>query len=60
MNGFYTLTIKNVEELTHSSRRVEFTIPDKIISKFKFQPGQYITLRKRLCHQTEFFETTDT
>jgi len=53
MNGFDTLTIKNVEKLTHSSRRVEFTIPDKIISKFKFQPGQYITLRKRFDNREE-------
>ena len=53
MNGFDTLTIKNVEELTHSSRRVEFTIPDKIISKFKFQPGQYITLRKQFDNREE-------
>ena len=53
MNGFDTLIVKNVEELTHSSRRVEFTIPDKIISKFKFQPGQYITLRKRFDNREE-------
>ena len=36
MNGFETLTIKNVEELTHSSRRVEFTIPEKIINEIPF------------------------
>ena len=45
---FDELTISNIQSLTSDAKRVEFHIPQNLKAKFKFQPGQYITLKKKI------------
>jgi ring-1,2-phenylacetyl-CoA epoxidase subunit PaaE len=46
MNVFEKLTVRKVQSLTFDSKKVEFHLPQGLKSKFKFQPGQYITIKK--------------
>lgn len=48
MSMFEELTISNIQSLTSDAKRVEFHIPQNLKAKFKFQPGQYITLKKKI------------
>ncbi|PQL95428.1 2Fe-2S iron-sulfur cluster-binding protein [Apibacter adventoris] len=40
--NFYSLTVKNVEQLTTKSIKVDLFIPTELISIFKWKPGQFI------------------
>jgi ring-1,2-phenylacetyl-CoA epoxidase subunit PaaE len=48
MSRFHTLTVKNIRRETKDSVSISFTIPDRLKTDFRFQPGQYLTLRSTI------------
>lgn len=48
MADFYTLTVKQIKKLTPSSVAITFDIPKDLIQTFKFEAGQYITIKKEI------------
>ncbi|MES2958962.1 MAG: 1,2-phenylacetyl-CoA epoxidase subunit PaaE [Pseudomonadota bacterium] len=45
---FHTLRVSRVEADTDEARIVSFAVPDALRDEFAFQPGQYLTLRRRI------------
>ncbi|MET2986056.1 2Fe-2S iron-sulfur cluster-binding protein [Aureibaculum conchae] len=48
MSTFYKLSVKEIQQETKNSISIVFTIPEDLQEKFKFIPGQYITIKKIL------------
>ncbi|MCX2679114.1 ferredoxin--NADP reductase [Galbibacter sp. EGI 63066] len=48
MIHFHTLTVKAVDKITPKSIVITFEIPENLSSEFKFEPGQYITIKKEI------------
>jgi len=48
MSTFYQLSIKEIRQETNDSVSIVFNIPQDLKEKFKFIPGQYITIKKTL------------
>lgn len=48
MAQFHKLTIKKIKRETDSAVSIEFDVPEKLSSEFKFIAGQYITIKKEL------------
>ena len=48
MSTFYKLSVKEIQQETKDSVSIVFTIPEDLQEKFKFIPGQYITIKKIL------------
>lgn len=46
MEGFTTLTVGSVEQLTSDSVAVTFDLPAELAPAFAFRPGQHLTLRR--------------
>ena len=46
MEGFTTLTVGSVEQLTSDSVAVTFDLPAELAPTFAFRPGQHLTLRR--------------
>lgn len=46
--GYFEIQIAAIERLNESAVKVEFLIPDKLSSNFKFIPGQYINMLKEI------------
>ena len=46
MEGFTTLTVGSVEQLTADSVAVTFDLPAELAPLFAFRPGQHLTLRR--------------
>jgi len=44
-NQFHNLTIKNITKETSDAISITFEIPSELTDKFKFQAGQYLTLK---------------
>ena len=51
--AFYSLRIKNIETQTRHSVAVEFEVPEDLKETFRFQPGQYLTLRSQINGEDE-------
>jgi len=45
MTTFHPLTIKDIQRETNDAVIVTFSIPAPLIAEFKFNPGQYLTLK---------------
>ena len=45
MSSFHKLAIKSIDRLTDKSISISFNIPENLKDTFKFQAGQYITLK---------------
>ncbi|WP_460220454.1 2Fe-2S iron-sulfur cluster-binding protein [Psychroserpens sp. MEBiC05023] len=45
MSQFHNLTIKNIKKETEKAVTISFEVPDNLKDNFKFQAGQYITLK---------------
>ncbi len=52
MSVFYPLKVKEVRRETASSVSVLFDVPIELESEFRFKPGQYVNIRKKL-HEKE-------
>ncbi|MFD1314084.1 2Fe-2S iron-sulfur cluster-binding protein [Namhaeicola litoreus] len=48
MSVFYPLKVKEVRRETPSSVSVLFEIPSELKSEFRFKPGQYVNIRKKI------------
>ncbi|MDY7394915.1 2Fe-2S iron-sulfur cluster-binding protein [Aureibaculum sp. 2210JD6-5] len=48
MSTFYKLSVKEIQQETKDSISIIFNIPLELQEKFKFIPGQYITIKKTL------------
>ena len=48
---FHSLYIKRIEKETTESVSVEFDVPEKLLSEFSFEAGQFLTLKKELNNQ---------
>jgi len=48
MAAFHILSIKKITPETHNSVSISFNIPNSLKDRFKFIPGQYITIQKEL------------
>lgn len=48
MSTFYKLSIKEIKRETKDAISIVFNIPQDLKEKFKFIPGQYITIKKTL------------
>jgi len=48
MTGFYKIPVKEITKETKKAVSVVFDIPEDLRSKFKFIPGQYITIQKEI------------
>lgn len=48
MSVFYKLSVKEIHQETEDSVSIVFNIPQENQEKFKFIPGQYITIKKEL------------
>ena len=48
MSVFYKLSVKEITRETQNAVSVVFDVPEKLQSKFKFIPGQYITIQIEL------------
>lgn len=48
MADFHTLTVKHIKPLTPTSVAITFDIPKDLIQTFKFEAGQYITIKKEI------------
>jgi ring-1,2-phenylacetyl-CoA epoxidase subunit PaaE len=46
--GYFEIQISAIERLNETAVKVEFLIPDKLSSNFKFIPGQYINMLKEI------------
>jgi ring-1,2-phenylacetyl-CoA epoxidase subunit PaaE len=44
--GFVRLRVAAVERLTRDSAAVTFHVPDELAERFRFRPGQHLTLRR--------------
>jgi len=42
--GYYSLSVSRIEKLNSKAVTVEFSIPEKLRSKFSFQAGQYLNI----------------
>lgn len=48
MANFYSLIIKNLEKETEDCTLISFDVPEELKTKFKFRPGQHLTLKKKI------------
>lgn len=48
MADFYPLTVKQIKPLTPTSVAITFEIPQDLRQTFKFEAGQYITIKKEI------------
>lgn len=48
MADFHSLVVKHIKKLTPSSVAITFDIPKDLIQTFKFEAGQYITIKKEV------------
>ena len=48
MSVFYKLVIKEIKRETKNAVSVLFEVPENLKSEFKFIPGQYITIQKKI------------
>lgn len=48
MSTFYKLSVKEIQKETKDAVSVVFNIPQDLQEKFKFIPGQYVTIKKTL------------
>jgi ring-1,2-phenylacetyl-CoA epoxidase subunit PaaE len=46
MKSFFDLTVKEIKRETEDSISIKFDIPKDLQAKFKFIPGQYLTVKK--------------
>jgi ring-1,2-phenylacetyl-CoA epoxidase subunit PaaE len=47
-SSFYPLRVKNIEHQTRNSVAIEFEVPAELRETFKFEAGQYLTLRTQI------------
>lgn len=45
---FHTLTVSAVERLCDDAVAVTFAVPDELCERFRFRPGQFLTLRREV------------
>jgi ring-1,2-phenylacetyl-CoA epoxidase subunit PaaE len=51
MAGFETLTVADVRRETEDAVSIRFQVPDALKETFRYQPGQYLTLRTEIAGQ---------
>jgi len=44
--GFCTLRVASVDRLTSDAVALTFDVPDELVERFRFRPGQHLTLRR--------------
>ena len=50
--AFHNLRIQSIEKETEGSSRIKFSLPDKLIDRFNFKAGQYISIKFEMKKKT--------
>ena len=61
MSAFHSLQVASVRKETREAVAVRFVVPESLREQYRFEPGQYLTLRTQLngeeqrrnCHRTD-------